>query len=131
MSAKRPTLCAGRKANGFPCAAFAGASGFCYFHDPRRREQAHDARSRGGARKRKAVPAVLPDTGAALAIESPEDCLSLLTETIANVQTGRLSPQIGTVVSGLARNALAALEHCDTSRRLAAIEAELRRRARK
>ena len=131
MSGKRPTLCAGRKANGFQCTAYAGPFGYCYFHDPKQRERAHEARAKGGQRKRKTGPAVLPDTGERLAIESPEDALTLIVETVDAVRTGRLAPAIGTVVSGLARNALTALEHVNTDKRLRKIEAELRKRGRK
>lgn len=40
--------CKSTKTNGDPCEATPGESGYCVFHDPDYKEQAHEIRSKGG-----------------------------------------------------------------------------------
>jgi len=121
--------CAAVNANGKPCRAMPGVSGFCYTHDPALADARASSRRRGGLARASALArAVLPAADVSKALRTPAAVRDLLAVTIRNAQTGRLDSRIAAVVGGLAATLLKAMEQADVERRLAELESRMTER---
>lgn len=101
----------------------------CLFHDPDRAGQRAAGRRRGGiSRSRPAatLPADTPD----LQLKSVADVVVALGLTINQVRSGRLAVNVGNCLGVLAGVLLKAIEGSDLEQRLAALEANAKRRVR-
>ena len=108
------------KANGDPCQAYAGAhSNFCFWHDPAKAKERGEARSKGG-KTTMGKPAVLSDSD--FRLETLQNVVQLLEETINHVRTGALEVRIAQCTGYLAGLAIKALEQAELERRIEALE---------
>ena len=100
------------------------SNGLCFAHDPARAAERTLARQRGGLRRSGQIALrILKDEGMSLAeFKTPAEVCRLLSNTITNVQTGRLDCRIGAAVGMLAGVLLRALEVDTLDNRLDAIE---------
>ncbi|MDD5676850.1 MAG: DUF5763 domain-containing protein [Kiritimatiellae bacterium] len=115
------------QADGTPCKMRPQLNGVCFNHDPARATERTLSRQRGGLlRSRQTALLLLEDVGMSPAeFKSPADVCKLLSNTIKNVQTGRLDRRIGSAVGMLAGVLLRAIEISTLDDRLGAIEREL------
>lgn len=120
-SIKRP--CQAKKADGAGCQAAAlPDSEFCFFHDPGQAEKRHDARSFGGSQNRmKTLSADHPD----MKVESCQDIVKLMTETINQVRKGDLDPRVANAVGYLANVLIKALDVGDLEKRMEDLESAI------
>lgn len=126
MDAKK---CGTATKSGAPCAAPAGPSGFCTFHDPALLSRRNAGRRKGGLRRAAVLArAVLLDDGNKLDLHDAAAVRGLLTDTIQAARTGKLDARIAAVVGTLSATVLKALEQGDLTARLDALEGALRQR---
>jgi hypothetical protein len=109
---------------GTPCQANATPSGFCFYHDPNRKQERKAASVKGGMRSRK--PSVLPPHDAAK-LQSVADVLTLLRETIDDVRQG-MDSKTANCLAYLASVGLRAITGEKFEERLAALEAQAAQR---
>jgi len=123
---KRP--CQARKPDGASCQAAAlPGSDFCFFHDPDRADERRDAQSFGGSRNRmKTLSADAPD----VKIESCQDVVRLISETINQVRRGDLDPRVANAIGYLANVLIKAAEQGDLEKRIEDLEAALKMKGR-
>lgn len=123
--------CKAKKADGSPCRAKAQSGrDFCFFHDPKKVDEARAAQAKGGSRQPKSLteltpwrPEVIVD-GDTLIYRKPAttDVVNLLADTIDDVRVGRLDPRVANSVGYLANIIIRALETEALEERLAALE---------
>lgn len=116
---KRP--CKAMTKDGSPCQtpALAG-SDFCFFHDPDKAEERFEARAAGGRQNRMAtLSADAPD----VKVESCQDVVRLVSDTINQVRKGDIDPRVANAVGYLANVLIRAVEQGDMERRIAELEA--------
>jgi hypothetical protein len=120
---KRP--CRAKKPDGSSCQAAAlPGSEFCFFHDPDQADERQAARSFGGSRNRmKTLSADAPD----VKVESCQDVVRLISETINQVRRGQLDPRVANAIGYLANVLIKAAEQGDMEKRLADLEAVVNR----
>lgn len=125
-SIKRP--CQARKPDGSSCQAAAlPGSDFCFFHDPDRADDRQAARSFGGSRnKMTTLDAAAPD----IKVESCQDVVRLIGETINQVRKGQLDPRVANAIGYLANVLIKAAEQGDLEKRIADLEAAIQKPAR-
>jgi len=106
--------CEGVKPNGLQCQAAALAdSGYCFFHDPSKAAERHEAHSAGGRQNRmKTLDPVAPD----VIIQNCGDVVALLSETINQVRKGLIDPRVANSVGYLANQLVAVLAHRELDR---------------
>ena len=113
--------CRAMTADGSRCKAAAlTGSDFCFFHDPDRAEERREAQILGG---RQGKARTLAEDEADLPIESSQDVVRLLSDTINQVRKGQLDPRVANAVGYLSNVLLKAVEQGDLEDRLAALEA--------
>jgi hypothetical protein len=120
---KRP--CQAKTADGTICqaAALAG-SDFCFFHDPDRATERREANAAGGRQgKMKTLDADAPD----VRVESSQDVVRLLSDTINQVRTGQLDPRVANAIGYLANILIRAAEQGNIEKRIEDLEAAVRR----
>jgi hypothetical protein len=78
------STCQATRTDGEPCAAPVGETGFCFWHDPQRRDEMLEASRKGGSRKAVPLPVGRP-------IEA-EEARGLLAATLAGLLQGALDP---------------------------------------
>ena len=119
---KRP--CQAKTADGSACQAAAlPGSDFCFFHDPDRAEDRQAAQSFGGSRNRMKTL----DAGAAdVKVESCQDVVRLISETINQVRRGQLDPRVANAIGYLANVLIKAVEQGDMEKRLEDLEAAVK-----
>ena len=119
--------CQETNADGTPCRMKPQSNGLCFAHDPARATERTLARQRGGLRRSGQIALrVLKDVGMSpTEFKSPAKVCQLLSNTITNVQAGRLDYRIGAAVGMLANVLLRAIEVDTLDNRLDAIESEL------
>lgn len=102
-------------------------NGLCFAHDPARAAERTMARQRGGLRRSgQLARRVLADADISpTEFKTPAEVCRLLSNTISNVQTGRLDCRIGAAIGVLANVLLRAIEVDALDNRLDAIECEL------
>lgn len=126
MGAKK---CQATTKSGAPCAAKAGLSGFCTFHDPALLSRRNAGRRKGGLRRAAVLAkAVLLDDGSKLDLPDAAAVKILLSDTIQQTRTGKLDVRIAAVVGTLSATILKALEQGELAARLEALEASVRQR---
>lgn len=121
---KRP--CQAKTPDGADCqaAALAG-SDFCFFHDPDRADDRREANAAGGRQNRmKTLSADAPD----VKVESCQDVVRLISETINQVRRGDLDPRIGNAIGYLANVLIRAVEQGDVEKRIEALEAAVQKK---
>jgi len=125
-SIKRP--CQAKKPDGSSCQAAAlPDSEFCFFHDPDRADERQAARSFGGSQNRtKTLAADAPD----IKVESCQDVVRLIGETINQVRRGDLDPRVANAIGYLANVLIKAAEQGDLEKRIADLEAAVQKPAR-
>lgn len=123
---KRP--CQAKTPDGTGCQAAAlSGSDFCFFHDPDRADERQAARSFGGSRNRmKTLSADAPD----VKVESCQDVVRLISETINQVRRGELDPRVGNAIGYLANVLIKAAEQGDMEKRLEDLEAVVKTKGR-
>ena len=122
------TPCRAMKPDGSRCqtAALTG-SGFCFFHDPDRTDERQAARSLGGSRNRmKTLDASTPN----IKIESCQDVVHLISETINQVRKGELDPRVANAIGYLANILIKAAEQGGLEKRIEALEASVNKTTR-
>lgn len=115
--------CKARTARGAPCNANAGASGYCFAHDPKRKREADRARRLGGKHRRRVV-----------CIEPFPDADALTVGGLARIiaavmrQTWTLEHSIARAraLAYLAQVQRGILETSDLERRIAALEERIK-----
>jgi len=119
--------CHETNADGTPCRMKPQLNGLCFAHDPARADERTLARQRGGLRRSGQIARrVLADAGMSpTEFKTPTEVCQLLSNTIANVQSGRLDHRIGAAIGMLSGVLLRALEVETLDNRLDAIELEL------
>ena len=122
-SIKRP--CQVKKPDGSDCQAAAlPDSDFCFFHDPDLADERHKANAAGGRQNRmKTLSADAPD----VKVESCQDVVRLISETINQVRRGQLDPRVANAIGYLANVLIKAAEQGDMEKRLADLEAVVNR----
>lgn len=121
---KRP--CQAKTADGSSCrtAALTG-SDFCFFHDPDRATDRLEANAAGGRQNRmKTLDGTAPD----VKIESCQDVVRLISETINQVRRGELDPRVANAIGYLANVLIKAAEQGDMEKRLEDLEAAVKSR---
>lgn len=123
MKASKPS-CTATTTTGRRCQAAAlPDSAFCFFHDPTRATDRHDARVQGG---RNGAMKTLADTDADVLVADSQDVIRLLSGTINQVRKGQLDPRVANAVGYLANVLLKAVDQGRVEDRLAALEAVVR-----
>jgi len=121
--------CQGLTKIGQPCLARAGASGFCYFHDPTRAPDRAVAHKLGGLRRRAGHggdPAGLPQKVRTLA-----DVLTILDFTLAEALPLENSIARGRLLVAIAGEFIKAIQVGEFEARLMAVENALKSREQK
>ena len=127
--------CRATRKDGDPCRAEAQSrSDFCFFHDPEKEVERHDAKVAGGnTGKLATLPAVKPWRGVAGEVDvlkavSPVELVDLLCNTIDDVRIGAIDPKVANAVGYLAGIIVKVQELEAVVERLSAIEEVLRAR---
>lgn len=122
---KAKRICKAETKAGEPCRAAAmPESDFCFFHDPEREAERHEAQSAGGRHGRlKTLPESTPD----VKVENCTDVVSLISATINQVRRGQVDPRVANAVGYLANVLIRAVEQSEVEQRLAALEAIVNR----
>ena len=122
--------CKELKADGTPCEAYAGPSGYCAFHDPAREVERAEERARGGTKAgvNKSARKLAP-VRRMLKLDGPGDVIKMLKTvayevwiepTTARFDVGKKARALATVAGVL----LKAYELNDTDERLTLLESE-------
>jgi hypothetical protein len=112
--------CAALKPDGSQCQAAAlYESEFCFFHDPSRAAERHQAQALGGKQNRmKTLDSGAPN----IECHNTEDIIALLTQTINQVRKGAIDPRIANSVGYLATITIKIFEHNDLENRIEKLE---------
>ena len=116
---KRP--CKARTKGGTECQTPAlTGSDFCFFHDPDKAEDRFEARAAGGRQNRmKTLSADAPD----VQVESCQDVVRLVSETINQVRKGDIDPRVANAVGYLANVLIRAVDQGELEKRIEDLEA--------
>ncbi len=127
--------CKATRKDGDPCRAEAQSGrDYCFFHDPGKDGERHEAKVKGGKTGKLATLAtVKPWRGVAgdvdvLKAVSPVELIDLLCDTIDDVRTGAIAPQVANSVGYLATAITKIQEQEALIERLSAIEEALKAR---
>jgi len=117
--------CRAKTADGSDCqaAALTGAD-FCFFHDPDRAADRREANAAGG---RQGKMKTLDPTAEDVNVESCQDVVRLLSDTINQVRKGQLDPRVANAIGYLANILIRAAEQGDHEKRIEDLEAAVRR----
>lgn len=110
------TLCKSKTKSGGRCPNAAGASGYCFVHDPDRAAERALARRRGGLRNRSLV------TSEPVKVETVADVLELVNRVISDSWGLENSPARARVLLNAAESAVKALQIGELEERVAALE---------
>ena len=109
------SLCSGSRVDGGPCRARAArGSDFCFWHDPKRRDDMLEASSRGGTRKTIEIPQEQELT--------PGTARRILAGVIEAVATGTMEASVGRTIGYLLQIEARIRESHDLERRVEALE---------
>jgi hypothetical protein len=125
-SIKKP--CQAKKPDGSSCQAAAlPGSDFCFFHDPNRADERREANAAGGRQgKMKTLSADAPD----VKVETCQDVVRLISETINQVRKGDLDPRVANAIGYLANVLIKAAEQGDLEKRVEDLEAVVKMKSR-
>jgi hypothetical protein len=117
-----------KKPDGSDCQAAAlPDSDFCFFHDPDLADERHKANAAGGRQNRmKTLSADAPD----VRVESCQDVVHLISETINQVRRGELDPRVANAIGYLANVLIKAAEQGDHEKRIKELEAAVQLKGR-
>jgi hypothetical protein len=117
--------CQGVRPGGGRCDArrITGSS-YCFFHDPEMEVERKAAQSAGGQKNKLAV---LPNSTPDAKLDSAEDAIKLIGETINQVLRGEIDPKIGNTVGYLSGLLVRVQRDVETERRLASLESAIKR----
>lgn len=104
------TTCQAKTANGAPCRAPAGPSGWCAFHDPEQADERKAGRRKGGLRRAGALARKVLVDAEVVAAKTPGEVAEYLCRTMGAVESGKLDHRIGATLNGLAGTLLKALD---------------------
>ncbi len=117
--------CDGTNEDGTPCRARPGAgSRYCFFHDPNKEQERHEARQRGG-RNRNRPPPVLPPEAADLSLATPEDVLAALVLTCNQLRKGEIDARTANALGYLISVTLKCREHIDVAEQVKQLKRRL------
>ncbi len=115
--------CRGIRVDGEPCRApGVGESGYCFWHDPERREELLEATRRGGQRRGIQLPTVRP-------LEA-EEARSVLAGVLEALLVGAVDPGTARAAAYILQVERKIAESAELEQRLAAVEAALEARTR-
>ena len=122
---KRP--CRAKKPDGSSCQAAAlPGSDFCFFHDPDLADERREANAFGGRQNRmKTLDADAPD----VKVESCQDIVRLIGETINQVRKGQLDPRVANAIGYLTNVLIKAYEQGDLEKRIEDLEAAVMKKS--
>ena len=117
--------CAQTKSDGSPCRTRPlKGSRYCFFHDPSKAEERRSAGRKGGEKGKIAtLSSLTPD----IQLDSAQDVVRLIAETISQVRRGDIDPRIANAVGYLSGVALKAREQGELEDRLKTLEEEIER----
>jgi hypothetical protein len=125
--------CKATRKDGDPCRAVAqSGSDYCFFHDPAKGEERHDAKIKGGQTGKAATLTVVkPWRGTAGEVDvlkavTPVELVDLLCNTIDDVRTGAIDPKVANAVGYLAGVIVKIQQYDALVERLSAIEEALK-----
>ena len=124
MATSTAKTCKATTKAGQPCGGWAGASGFCFSHDPARAAQRKEARARGGrARHGRRIGTVGAD--GQVTIEGLGDVVHVVTAEINTLLTLEKSIGRARAVGYLAGVLVTVYAQSELERRIAALEARI------
>ncbi len=112
--------CRGARQDGTPCQApphTIGPDGYCWAHDPAKREARRAARAKGGQNKATAIRVENAPLPSYL-----RPVLALVVRALVDVRDGRLSPAQGSAMAALAGVAIKLVTAAQFEDRLSALE---------
>ena len=119
---KRP--CQAKTADGSGCQAAAlPSSDFCFFHDPDRADDRRQANAAGGRNGKMKTLDGAPD----VKVESCQDVVRLISDTINQVRRGELDPRVANAIGYLANVLIKAADQGDHEQRIKDLEAVIKR----
>ena len=112
--------CTHTKDDGTPCGAYAMAgTEFCYLHNPAiSQEEKRLTQTRGGEARALTIAEPLP----LMSLETPQDAVMLLADTINRVRAGQLDVRIANCIGVLSGHLLKALEVAQLKDKIEVIE---------
>ena len=110
--------CQGTRTDGKPCSAPSSENGYCFWHDPNRREEMIEASRKGGSRKALPLPDCLPI--------APETARGLLASVVAAVLEGALDPATARTVAYILQVERRIAEGSELERKMADLEELIR-----
>jgi hypothetical protein len=116
-----PTNCKATTKDGQPCGGWAGASGYCFMHDPARGADRAIARRRGGLNRRAAHggnPVNVPDQ-----VRSLQDVLAVLDFALGEALVLENSIARGRLLVAMAGTFIEAIKIGEMEARISALEA--------
>ena len=119
--------CEGVTSDGSRCQAAAlPGSDFCFFHDPSKAAERHEAHAAGGRQNRmRTLDTAVPD----VEIKDCGDVVELLKGTINQVRKGLIDPRVANSVAYLANQVVRVLEQDELHDRLKRLEQLVARRS--
>jgi len=119
--------CEGVKPDGSRCfAAALPDSTFCFFHDPSKATERHEAHAAGGRQNHmKTLGTGTPD----VEIKDCRDVVALLSDTINQVRKGLIDPRIANSVGYLANQVVRVLTQNELEDRIQKLEQAIKRRS--
>jgi hypothetical protein len=91
--------CQHLKKNGERCNALSmSGSKFCFFHNPDRKKEIREAQRKGG---RQGKIATLGEKTPDVIIQTPDDLIRLLAESISQVRRGDIDPRVANAIGYL------------------------------
>jgi hypothetical protein len=119
--------CEGVALGGAQCHAAALAdSTFCFFHDPSKAAERHEAHAAGGRQNRmKTLGPGIPN----VKIKDSRDVVALLSDTINQVRKGLIDPRIANSVGYLANQMVRVLAQNELEDRIQKLEEAIKRRS--
>jgi hypothetical protein len=119
--------CKGLTSDGSPCEAAAmRESDFCFFHDPSKAAERHEAHAAGGRQNRmKTLEAGASD----VEVSDSSKLLELLSQTINQVRKGTIDPRVANSVGYLAGITAKVLNQNELEDRIAKLEELIQRRS--
>ncbi|GIL15291.1 MAG: hypothetical protein BroJett039_04640 [Chloroflexota bacterium] len=126
ITTRASTTCKAKNGRGEPCAAHAGADGYCAFHSPAHGKARAEGRKRGGERRR--VPHGGAAEGLPKQIRTLPDVLTVLDYTLAETLPLENSIQRGRLLVALSHAFIEAIKTGELEARVEALENTLKAR---
>lgn len=118
----RTPICTGKTRGGRRCKAYAqSGSRFCFFHDPKSKRKAVQARRKGGKVGLERVTSPAEFDGP-VELSSAEDVRKLLSECVTHLRDGRMLAKTCTTIGYLAQVVLKSIEQGELEERLRKLE---------